>query len=260
MPLTLLLRMSSADRLHIVVKPFAAPKMLCHGLTQILSASVAVVALFSSNVWADNSLTAEEKSQGWELLFDGESLDQWRNYQREDIRQQWAVEEGIIILAGDGAGDLISRKQYQNFDFKLDWKIEEGGNSGIFFLADETPDKIFHNSPEVQLLDNERHPDRRLENHRSGSLYDLIASPPASHKIAGEWNSLRILIENRHLQVWQNEVLTSDIVMDSQEWDRIVAGSKFNVSPGFGKNERGHLGVQDHGDKVFLKNLRVKEL
>lgn len=260
MPLTLPLRMPFSNRFRSAVKPFAQIKIRCHSLTSILGVSVTAVALFSSNVWADNSLTAQEKSQGWELLFDGESLDQWRNYQREDISQQWTVAEGVIILAGDGAGDLISRKQYQNFDFKLDWKIEEGGNSGIFFLADESPDKIYHNSPEVQLLDNERHLDRRLENHRSGSLYDLIASPAASHKIAGEWNSLRILIEQRRLQIWQNEVLTTDIVMGSQEWDRIVARSKFNVSPGFGKNERGHLGVQDHGDKVFLKNLRVKEL
>jgi hypothetical protein len=260
MPLTLPFRIHFAGRFSVGVKLYAATKRQSHSLISIISASVAAVAFLSSNVLADNSLTAEEKLQGWDLLFDGESLDQWRNYQSEDIRQQWAVEEGMIILAGDGAGDLISRKQYKNFDFKLDWKIEEGGNSGIFFLADEAPDKIFYNSPEVQLLDNERHPDRQLENHRSGSLYDLIASPPASHKIAGEWNSLRILVENRHLMVWQNEVLTTDILMGSRDWDRVVAGSKFNVSPGFGKNERGHLGVQDHGDKVFLKNLRVREL
>jgi hypothetical protein len=260
MPSPLTFKISFSNRFIASVKLYAVTKMQSHSLISIISASVAAVAFLSSNVLADNSLTAREKSQGWDLLFDGKSLDQWRNYQRKDIRQQWAVEEGMMILAGDGAGDLISRKQYKNFDFKLDWKIEEGGNSGIFFLADETPDKIYYNSPEVQLLDNERHPDRKLENHRSGSLYDLIASPPASQKIAGEWNSLRILVENRYLKVWQNEFLTVDIVMGSREWDRIVAGSKFNVSPGFGKNERGHLGVQDHGDKVFLKNLRVREL
>lgn len=260
MLMILKLRRPSTNPYHANVNYFPAKRTRFHSLNPILSACVAAVAFCSTIVSADNSLTAEEESQGWELLFDGQDLEQWRNYQREDISEQWVVEEGMIILAGDGAGDLISRKQYQNFDFKLSWKIEEGGNSGIFFLADELPDQIFFNAPEIQILDNERHPDRQLENHRSGSLYDLIASPPTSHKTAGEWNSLRIMIKNKHLKVWQNEVLSTDIVMGSKEWNRIVEGSKFKVWSGFGRNERGHLGIQDHGDKVFLKNLRVKEL
>ncbi|MDG2118223.1 MAG: DUF1080 domain-containing protein, partial [Gammaproteobacteria bacterium] len=100
-----------SNRFIASVTLYAATKMRSHSLVSIISASLAAVAFLSSNVLADNSLTAREKSQGWDLLFDGKSLDQWRNYQREDIRQQWAVKEGMIILAGDGAGDLISRKQ-----------------------------------------------------------------------------------------------------------------------------------------------------
>lgn len=228
--------------------------------TALIGATFIAASLLGSHAAADNTLTEQERASGWHLLFDGKTLDGWRNYQREDIRQQWIVQDGMMILDGRGGGDLISRKQYQNFDLKLDWKISEGGNSGIFFYADETPERIYHNAPEVQLLDNERHPDRRLENHRSGSLYDLIAAPSASHKLAGEWNSLRIRVENRHLQVWQNEVLTTDILMGSEQWNTIVAGSKFSAWPGFGKNTSGHIGIQDHGNKVFLRNFRIKEL
>ena len=230
------------------------------GFITLLAASTIAVSFLGSHAAADNALSAEEKGAGWELLFDGESMSQWRNYQRDDIQQQWLVEDGSMVLAGGGGGDLITRKQYQDFDLKLDWKISEGGNSGVFFYADEAPERIYHNAPEIQFLDNERHPDRRLENHRSGSLYDMIASPAESHKIAGEWNSLRIQIASKRLRVWQNDVLTTDIVIGSVQWQKIVEGSKFSAWPGFGKNERGYIGVQDHGDMVFLKNIRIKEL
>jgi len=218
------------------------------------------VLFFSHSANADNTLTESEAETGWQLLFDGNDLSQWRNYRHEAINPQWLIEDGTMVLSAGGGGDLITRESYRNFDLKLEWNIAEVGNSGIFFLADEREGTIYFNAPEVQLLDNERHPDNKQANRLSGSLYDLIGSPPASHKIAGQWNTLRIQHLNKQLKVWQNDVLTVDINIGSARWNELVAGSKFVEWSGFGKNEEGHIGIQDHGDQVAFKNLRIRRL
>ena len=118
---------------------------LRQGFSALFAFCTFAISVIAPHASADNALSAEEKAAGWELLFDGESMNHWRNYQREDIRQQWTIEESSMVLTGGGGGDLITRKQYQDFDLKLDWKISEGGNSGIFFYADEAPERIYHN-------------------------------------------------------------------------------------------------------------------
>ncbi len=209
---------------------------------------------------ADNQLSPQEQRDGWQLLFDGKDLSQWRNFRQEGLSQQWVIADGAIKLTGKGGGDILTKAQYQNFDLKLEWKIAEGGNSGIFILADETGSQIYSHAPEIQILDNERHPDNKLANHLSGSLYDMIASPAASHKIAGEWNQVRILLDQGQLTVWQNGVQTASVKIHSQEWQQLVAASKFANWPGFAANSSGHIGLQDHGDVVWFKNLKIKEL
>jgi len=209
---------------------------------------------------ADNQLTAEERDQGWQLLFDGEDLSQWRNFKGEGLSDKWVVEDGAIKLSGPGGGDILTRARYRDFDLRLDWKISEGGNSGIFILADETGERIYSHAPEIQILDNERHPDNQLDTHLSGSLYDMIASPPASHRPAGEWNQVRILLDRGQLTVWQNGVQTVSVRIHGPEWQRLVAASKFANWPGFAANDCGHIGLQDHGDVVWFKNLKIREL
>ena len=210
----------------------------------------------------DNELTSEEKSDGWKLLFDGKSMDQWKNFKKDSVSPKWQIKEGAMVLTGKGGGDIMTKKSYKNFDFKMEWKICEGGNSGIFILADEKGKRIYSHAPEIQILDNERHSDRKKENHRSGSLYDMITSPPESHKKAGEWNQVRILLKDKHLKVWQNGVQTVDIVIDSDKWKELVGKSKFKNWKGFGANvgTGGALGLQDNGDVVSFKNLKIKEL
>ncbi len=209
---------------------------------------------------ADNQLTAEEQAQGWQLLFNGNDMSQWRNYQQPTLNSGWQIEEGAMKLASQGAGDIVSKASYQNFELKLDWKIALGGNSGIFIGVDETGYKIYSHAPEIQILDNERHPDNKLESHRSGSLYDMIASPKSSHKAAGEWNQVQISLKQGHLRVIQNGVLTADIQMGSADWQQKVAASKFRDWAGFGVNSKGQIGLQDHGDVVWFKNIKIKEL
>ena len=208
----------------------------------------------------DNVLSEAEKSQGWQLLFNGKDISQWRNFKQPNVSDKWQVSNGTMQLTEKGGGDILTKKTYKNFDLRLDWKISTAGNSGIFILADELGKKIYSHAIEVQILDNERHHDNKIASHLSGSLFDMIASPASSHRAAEQWNQVRILLENKSLKVWQNNVITVDIVFGSQQWQALLAKSKFKDWPGFSLNDVGHIGLQDHGDVVSFKNIKIKEL
>ena len=232
-----------------------------HDLPRDAAAVVKAGAAFlGERIAVDNQLSRQERAEGWQLLFDGKDLSQWRNFKGDGLSDKWVVEDGAIKLAGAGGGDILTRAKYRDFDLRLDWKIAEGGNSGIFVLADETGEHIYSHAPEIQILDNERHPDNKLDTHLSGSLYDMIASPKASHRPAGEWNRVRILLDQGQLTIWQNGVQTASVEIHGAEWKRLVAASKFAGWAGFAANESGHIGLQDHGDVVWFKNLKIKEL
>ena len=208
----------------------------------------------------DNELAPAEAAAGWQLLFDGTSLQHWRSYNQAEPHTSWQAHNGVLVLTQGGGGDLITRTQWTDFELKLDWYIVAGRNSGIFFLADESELPIYVHAPEIQLLDDARHADRHKPNHRSGSLYDMITAPPESQLPAEQWNTLRMHLQNRHLQIWQNEVQTVDIVLGSERWQALVADSKFSDWSGFGDNLSGHIGLQDHGDRVAFKNLKIRTL
>lgn len=222
-----------------------------------------LICLLSLNVnlLAHNTLTEEEKENGWELLFDGKSMEHWRNFKKQDLSPKWIVKDGVMTKTKDG-GDIVTKSKYENFDLKMEWKISIKGNSGIFILANETEadKKIYTRAPEIQILDDERHPDNKLASHRSGSLYDMIAAPATSQKPAGEWNKVRILFANRHLKVWQNGVVAVDVKLGSDEWKKILSQSKFKNWKGFGEATTGHIGIQEHGDDVSFRNLKIKKL
>ena len=209
---------------------------------------------------ANNQLTPEEQAAGWQLLFDGESLDHWRTYRKPAPGLQWQALEGDLVLTRRGGGDLITRQTWSDFELKLDWKISEGGNSGIFFLAGEDSRPIFFSAPEIQLLDDLRHRDNNPASHRSGSLYDMIAAPPESQRPAEEWNTLTISHLDGHLEVWQNNVQTVDVQIGGERWNTLLAASKFADWEGFGEIGDGHIGLQDHGDIVSFRNLKIRTL
>ena len=217
--------------------------------------------LMSSFAFAkENSLTEVEQAEGWKLLFNGRDMSQWRNYQKDRVNKKWIVYDGAMVITGKGAGDLITRKKHRNFDLRLEWQISVGGNSGLFILSDEETRVIYMHAPEIQFLDNERHPDNKQDNHLSGSLYDMIASPAASHRKAGEWNQLRILLEDKALTVWQNSEVTAEVTIGSEAWNDLVAQSKFKNWQGFGANDEGFIGLQDHGDQISFRNIKIKSL
>ena len=219
----------------------------------------------TGQVLADNTLTPKEKQQGWQLLFDGSDMSQWRNFKKEGLNPEWVVEDSTMKLTGGGGGDILTRKSFENFDLRLEWKISEGGNSGIFLLVDEDGEQIYSHAPEIQILDDDRHSDRAIDSHRSGSLYDMVASHSSSHKPAGEWNKVRILFVDGFLRVWQNRINTVTITIGDSTWNTLVQNSKFAQGPnsefeGFAESTSGHIGLQDHGDPVAFRNLKIREL
>lgn len=203
---------------------------------------------------------ATAQSDGWITLFDGSSLSQWRGYGRTDIPAPWILENGQIVLTGRGGGDLITRETFADFELELEWQISAVGNSGIFFLADESDLPIYVHAPEIQILDDARHPDNKQANRRSGSLYDMVAAPATSQRPAGDWNQIRIRHQAGQLQSWQNGEATVDVVIGSSQWNELVVGSKFATWKGFGGVQEGHIGLQDHGDRVAFRNIRIRRL
>lgn len=208
---------------------------------------------------ADNQLTPQEQQAGWQLLFDGKDMSKWRNFKSDSINPAWIIEDNAMTLT-KGGGDILTKKQYKNFELQIEWKISTKGNSGIFVLADEAGKMIYSHAPEVQIIDNEEHPDTEIDSHLAGSIYDLFAAPVAAHKPANTWNKVRIKMQDNHLQVWQNGISTISIVIGSSTWNTLVNNSKFATWQNFATAKQGHIGLQDHGDKVWFKNIKIKEL
>ena len=207
-----------------------------------------------------NRLSAAEREDGWQLLFDGLSLSGWHSYGRDEVGAEWQVISDSIVLTAPGGGDLVTDTEFENFELSLQWWIEPGGNSGVFVLADESRAPIYAKAPEIQVLDNEGHSDGHFADRRSGSLYDLIAAPAAAQKPAQQWNRLRVRHQQGRLQAWQNGVETFDVTIDSGVWRALLKSSKFVDWEGFGLNPAGLIGLQDHGDRVAFRNIKIRPL
>ncbi len=244
---------------------------------------IVVIALaFSSfqRIVGQNKLTKDEIAEGWQLLFDGKTMDQWRGYCKDEVPGAWSVtEDGTIHVAGSGrgeagannGGDIITRQKFSNFELSLEWKISEGGNSGIFYLAqeicgnDSTPgDPIWKSSPEMQILDNAKHPDAKLGkdgNRQAGSLYDLIPAKPQNAKPAGEWNQVKITVYKGTVVHWMNGENVLEYHLWTDDWKKMCADSKFAEYPNFiNTASEGYIGLQDHGDDVWFRNIKIKKL
>ena len=221
----------------------------------------------------DNQLSKKEKKEGWVLLFDGKTTDEWRGYGKDAFPKGWTIEDGAIKCNGSGrgeagardGGDIITKKKYQNFELALEWKISEGGNSGIFILGQEVEgEPIYMSSPEMQVLDNEKHPDAKLGrngNRQAGSLYDLIPATPQNAKPVGQWNKVVITVYKGTVIFNQNGKNVAEFHLWTDEWKNMVADSKFKDWPNFiDPASEGHIGLQDHGDDVWFKNIKIKEL
>ena len=202
---------------------------------------------------------------GWISLFNGHDLSGWHSYHQSGPAPAWKVEDGAIVLDhSDGArgGDLVSNQEYRNFELELAWKISKGGNSGILFLVHEDPHigATYFSGPEMQVLDNQYAEDNKNPTHLAGSLYDLIAADPGAVHPYGQWNRVRIRLLNGHLTFWMNGKKVVQTQLWTPQWDSLVAHSKFKQWPVFATYHSGHIALQDHGDQVWFRDIRIKEL
>jgi hypothetical protein len=204
-----------------------------------------------------NTLTDMEREAGWVLLFDGETMIGWRSYYDEGLPAGWRVEDGMLHRF-DGGGDLVSSGEYSSFELSLDWKVAEAGNSGIFYLAALGSDAIWESAPEMQVLDDEGHPDGQSPLTSAGANYGLYAAPRGVVKAAGEWNHARIVVDGEHVEHWLNGVMVVEYELGSEEWDYLVASTKFAEWPEYGTARSGHIGLQDHGDPVWYRNIKIR--
>lgn len=207
----------------------------------------------------------------WTILFDGTSFDGWKGYLNEEVPDTWKLEDGAMVLyppevRPEGENyNLVTVKDYTNFVLSLEWRISEGGNSGIFWgvREDEKFGQPYETGPEIQVLDNEKHPDAKNgTTHRAGALYDMMAPSRDVTKPVGEWNTTVITIDHNARQgsITMNgeEIVTFPLA--DERWNAMVSKSKFDGWEGFGKYTTGKIGLQDHGDGVAFRNIKIKEL
>lgn len=221
-----------------------------------------------------NALTSQEKEDGWLLLFNGKDFEGWRGYGRQDIPGAWSIDDDAIKINGSGegeagakdGGDIIYNNQFKNFELQFDWKVAKGSNSGVFYLGQEMDGQpIWKSSPEYQILDNENHLDARLgkdNNRMSASLYDMIPAKPQNSKPYGEWNTGSIIVNEGSVVHMQNGEVVLEYHLWTPEWEQMIENSKFKgwqemINAG-GDNRQGYIGLQDHGDDVWFRNIKLK--
>lgn len=202
-------------------------------------------------------------------LFNREDLTGWKAYNADEITQ-WIVEDGALAFSPaegqrSGTENIITEKEYTNFELSLEWKISQGGNSGIMWGVKEDAkfNEPYLTGPEIQVLDNTKHPDAQNGPIRqAGALYDMVEPKNDVTKPAGEWNSLilRIDYEENKGTVTMNGTLTTEFPLHGEKWDALVNKSKFSTWEHFGKHRTGHIALQDHGDKVWYRNITIQEL
>jgi len=237
----------------------------------IALSAVAVIAaagafvLGSANAAIDvdppiNTLTPQQEAVGWELLFDGENpAEHWRGYNQDDLPDGWQViEDGWLALEEPGAGDIITHEEYGSFELFMEWVVEDGSNSGIFYLTQETDGPIWHSAPEYQILDNAP---TQSPITAAGSLFDLIGSTvwDEVERPTGEVNTARIVKRGDYVEHHMNGRKLFSFEIGTEEWDEMVEESKFNAPP-FATADEGHIGLQDHGDWVAFRNIRIRPL
>ena len=232
-----------------------------------------------------------QDKDGYYVIFDGKTMNGWRGYGRDTIPARWTVEDGCIKFSGTGGGeaqsntggDIIFSNKLKNFEMELEWKVSKGGNSGIFYLAQEVEapnskgemelQPIYISAPEYQVLDNANHPDAKLGkdgNRQSASLYDMIPAVPQNQNPAGEWNKAKIMVYKGTVVHGQNGENVVEYHLWTPQWTEMLEASKFSsekwpiafelLNNCGGENHEGYIGFQDHGDDVWFRNIRIKPL
>ena len=234
-------------------------------LVAMLLLSMLIPASFGQNP-KDNILTSKEKNAGWQLLFDGKTTSGWRSTRSQDFpKSGWEVKDGLFTVLppskeSPSGGDIITTGTYKNFELSVDFMYTPGANSGIKYLIDNKTSI----GCEYQVLDDIRHPDAKAGingNRTLASLYDLIpASKQKKDNGPDKWNTARIIVKGNHVEHWLNGQMTLSYERGTPEWKAVVATSKFKNEPNFGEETESHILLQDHGNKVYYKNIKIREI
>jgi hypothetical protein len=206
-----------------------------------------------------NTLTEQEIADGWQLLFDGKSTDCWRSFGSEEFPEGWRIDDQALHRA-DKAGDIITREQFGDFELSIEWKVAGPGNSGIMFRVSEDADKTFKTGPEYQILNNAVHPNGKNPKTSAGANYALHAPTRDMTKPVGEWNHTVIKAVGPRVEHWLNGEKVVEYELWSDQWEQLVAESKFAQWPTYGRNKAGHICLQDHQDPVWFRNIKIRPL
>lgn len=266
-----------ALQVHAIGKPALAGKQICWRNIRICTENIEQ-SLWDKGAYAEevnrmnNILSEKEKAEGWTLLWDGKSTKGWRGAKLDAFpKKGWVIENGILkVLKSDGGestngGDIVTELKYRNFELKVDFKITEGANSGIKYFVDTKLNMGEGSSIgcEFQILDDKKHPDAkrgRNGNRKLASLYDLIPAPAKKPFRKGFFNTALIKVNGNHVEHWLNDVKLIEYERNNQMWDALVQYSKYRVWNNFGNAAEGHILLQDHGDEVWFKNIKIKVL
>jgi hypothetical protein len=212
---------------------------------------------------AANMLTEKEKADGWKLLFDGKSTNGWHMYKGKEVGDQWKAVHGALTLShkdGKHGGDIVTDESFDNFELSIEWKVTKGANSGIMYRVSETEESPYMTGPEYQILDNAGHEDGKHKETSAASCYALYAPSEDLTKPIGEWNHARIIVNGNHVEHWLNGKKVVEYEFGSDDWKKRVANSKFNEWKKFGTFKKGGIDLQDHGDDVAYRNIKIRAL
>lgn len=240
-------------------RPMAAPWLLV--VCALATGLLAGCAGTSGDAQPSDAMPSTAASGDWQVLFDGTDLRHWKGYNRADLPAGWRIEDGTLHFSpGTEGGDIITRETYGDFELELEWKVAPCGNSGIFYRGVESEGRIYDTAPEMQVLDDSCHADARFPSHRAGANYDLYMATPGVVRAGGEWNETRIVANGRHVEHWLNGQKVVEYEQGSEAWQARLAASKFRTVPSYGRYLSGVIGLQDHGDPVWYRNIRIRRL
>lgn len=225
-----------------------------------LALGLAVASLFMAAApafAADNALSAAEKADGWQLLFDGKSTAGWKGFKTAAPDAGWTVKDGALGPDPKTSKDLVSKDNFENFELDFDWKISPKGNSGVIYHVIPVGDETYQSGPEYQLLDN-AHGEKPPQ--QAASLFALYAPSMDMTKPVGEFNHSRLIVDHGRVQHWLNGMMVTEYDLDSADFKARVAASKFKQWPQFATGKAGAIALQCHGDAVWFKNLKIKVL
>lgn len=225
-----------------------------------------MITLFTSgaalvfSIGAYQTKAHDSHDSAWEALFDGKTLTGWTGNNGSKVGDAWQVIDGNLVLTAGGAGDLLTAETFADFELQIEWKISKKGNSGILYRVAEGDEPVWASGMEYQVLDNIGYPELKNSDETAGSVFDIYAPTFEAVKPTGEFNKTRIRVENDQVEHWLNGEKVVSYNLKSSDWKARIANSKFSNYKQFGQIQRGHIALQDHGDKVWYKNIKIIEL